>query len=45
MPENESFQGYFAKVFFDTFKETCSHISIMAIFSNFLRAFMKHIIR
>ena len=25
MPENASFQGYFAEVFFDTSKETSSH--------------------
>ena len=45
MPENVSFQGYFAEVFFDTFQETSSHISIMAIFSKFFGAFMRHIIR
>ena len=45
MPENASFQGYFAEVFFDTSKETSSHISIMAIFSKFFGAFMRHIIR
>ena len=45
MPENASFQGYFAKVSFDTFYETGSHILIMAFFSKFIGAFMRHIIR
>ena len=38
MPENASFQGYFAEVFFDTSKETSSHISII-IMANILWSF------